>query len=161
MAKLILETEYGMRVIRDDLPESIKIDDILYWKDLVEDTACNMECPKKQENECKQINHATNQDSGSIHSNMLYMALYKNPDASADELSVAWINGYEIVDKNGAEITIDVPALIIGKKRSKTIRVSDLKKEWGYAEDAVVYYSEDLSNCKKWLKEKKANLFLN
>lgn len=161
MAKLILETEYGMRVIRNDLPEDVKDDDILYWKDLVEDTACNMECPKKQENECKQINQATNQDSGSIHSNMLYMALYKSPDVSADELSVAWINGYEIVGKNGAEITIDVPALIIGKKRSKTIRVSDLKKEWGCAEDAVVYYSEDLSNCKKWLKEKKANLFLN
>ena len=28
MAKLILETEYGMRVIRDDLPEDVKNDDI-------------------------------------------------------------------------------------------------------------------------------------
>ncbi len=53
MAKLILETEYGMRVIRDDLPEDVKNDDILYWKDLVEDTACNMECSKEQENECE------------------------------------------------------------------------------------------------------------
>ena len=35
MAKLILETEYGMRVIRDDLPESVKIDDILYAGDYI------------------------------------------------------------------------------------------------------------------------------
>lgn len=33
MAKLILETEYGMRVIRNDLPEDVKNDDILYKGD--------------------------------------------------------------------------------------------------------------------------------
>ena len=161
MAKLILETEYGIRVIRDDLPEDIKNDDILYWKDLVEYTTCNMECSKEQKDKYEQISSAINQDSGSIHPNMLYMALYKSPDISADELFGAWINGYEIANKNDTEITIDVPALIIGKKRSKTIRVSDLNKEWGCAENAVVYYSEDLDDCKKWLKENKTNLLFS
>lgn len=161
MAKLILETEYGMRVIRDDLPENVKNDDILYWKDLIEDTVSIKECSKKQENECEQITQTINQNSGSIHPNMLYMALYKSPDISADELFGAWINGYEIANKNDTEITIDIPALIIGKKRSKTIRVSDLNKEWGCAEDAVVYYSEDLDDCKKWLKENKTNLLFS
>lgn len=98
MAKLILETEYGMRVIRNDLPEDVKDDDILYWKDLVEDTACNMECSKEQENECEQINQTINQDSSSVHSNMFYMELYKNQNLNADELFGAWINGYEIAD---------------------------------------------------------------
>ncbi len=36
MAKLVLETEYGMRVIRNDLPEDVKNDDIyigkILWK---------------------------------------------------------------------------------------------------------------------------------
>ncbi len=120
-----------------------------------------MEYPKEQKDEYEPISQTINQDSGSIHQNMIYMALYKSPGISADELFGAWINGYEIADKNGTEITIDVPALIIGKQSSKTIRVSDLKKEWGCAEDAVVYYSEDLDDCKKWLKKKKANFLFS
>lgn len=161
MAKLILETEYGMRVIRNDLPEDVKNDDILYWKDLVEDAACNMECPKEQKDECEQINQTINQDLGNVHSNVLYMALYKNQNLNADELFGAWINGYEIADKNDSGITIDAPILTIGKVKSKTIRLSDLNKEWYCAEDVVVYYSENLDDCKKWLKEKKANLLFS